>query len=187
MSVPVGQVRYMDFRIVNIDGTSGISGRGLGDWAVIHERNTVDVAVESKSLLDHLDGRYTVSYTPNATGHDYIDIFDSLFDLRYIDVEEVVDTSATGRHPIVSATLDHNFGGTDNLQVSAAGPNMKILIFVSTDWVSGLREDENAIGISALDAQGRWVNQIEVAVDTYHIVARDDLVTLVIAPHLSVS
>lgn len=176
----VNQLRYMDFKIVDIN-SNPIPGRVLSDWSIIFERNEV-TCVDSLSLLDHGDGRYAITYIPSSIGHDYLSIFDSLYGVSAIDVEDIVASSAV-------ASLTENFGSTNALKVLVPNPTNYILyVFDSSTWIQGSQDPIFSLGFTALDSMGNWINPIAVSIPgTYHVVIINPIQTQVVFPFLQVS
>src|SRR5208282_4413502 len=86
----VGQLRYVDFRVLD-NSNVPVTSLSLSNFAVnptppidyeysntqstiLFERDDV-ACLDALTLFNHLDGRYTLMYTPSAIGHDYVDIW----------------------------------------------------------------------------------------------------------------
>src|SRR5262245_19327381 len=91
--LPSGRIRYIDFRLATLEGAP-VTGRTLAVWSAAPNRLIFlrDTAVcnDALGLKDYGDGRYTVSYSPSAPGHDYLEIYDQETDIAHIDIEDVV-------------------------------------------------------------------------------------------------
>ena len=176
----VNQLRYIDLKIIDIN-SNPVPGRILSNWTVIFERNET-VCADTLSLLDHGDGRYAIMYTPSAIGHDFLSVYDPLYDITNIDVEEIVEASAV-------ASLTQNFGTTGALRITAVNPTSYTLyVFDSSTWIEGNQDPLFALGSTSLDASGNWINPITVSTPgTYHIVIINPTQTQVSFPYLKVS
>src|SRR5208283_5415681 len=84
--------------------------------------------------------------------------------------------------------LNQDYGGLDNLKVHANNPGQYILyVYRSSDWIANKRQPSDAIGFTALNAQGRWINSIPVVADTYTIVIISAQFMMVMLSNLQVT
>jgi len=190
--LPIGYIRNIDFRLVDTN-SNPVPGRTLSVWGtspnqIFLLRNGAACA-DAFTLHDYGDGRYTITYSPSAPGHDYFLLYDSATDIRIIDIEDVVRADfATGgiAQPVA---LDHNYGSPDALRLTGVSnpADFSILVFVSSDWDQNHRSDADAVGMSSLNGDGRWLKQILVTAGTYHIVARTFRQVLLMKVYLEVS
>jgi hypothetical protein len=185
--------RYIEFRIVDIDDNP-ITARALTSTTVgqrvlvFFTRDTVACS-DPVTLVNWGNGRYYATYTPTATGHDYIEIFDELYDLRFIDAEDIVGEGTDEQtSDVVSVTQDYTSVG--RLKVTQPNPQrFNLLVFNSFDWQSGRTNSNYSIIGTAIDASGNWVTPVLTLLpDTYHfvIMATDTDEVKVIAPFLKV-
>jgi len=182
--LPLGRTRYIDFRLVNLS-SQPVVGKVLADFEVVFRRDNA-ACTDALTLKDYGDGRYTVSYVPTTPGHDYLELYEATDDVRVLDTEDIVpaDFAIGGGAEHV---LDQDFGGTDALRITEADPaSYKLEVFFSADWNLGNREDADAIGMTDLDANGRWVSGIRVPAGVYHVVVRRFREWKVVAANLSV-
>lgn len=174
--LPLGPTRYVDFTLADVNSTP-IAGRTLADWSqspnhLIFLRNKV-ACTDVLSLHDYGDGRYTLSYAPSAAGHDYLEIWDAAEGLKVLDIEDIVSQTDLVGSSVVTVLLDHNYGGTDALRVDVPDPdNYTVQVFYSADWTEQRRNDADALGSAALDANGRWLKVIPVTSGIYTVVAK---------------
>lgn len=181
----VGILRYIDFRIVDVQNNP-VPGRQLTDWVIIHTRNNAPVS-DPLSLLDHTDGRYTITYTPSSVGHEYFDLYDALHDIRIVDIEAIQESL---QEQLASDVIDlnHDFGGTDALRILDPGPEQyDLFVFHSADWLTYQREDVSAVGHTRLGSDGRWLDPVPVLAGTYHVVIRKTGLHKIVAINLAVS
>jgi hypothetical protein len=144
---------------------------------------------DAVSLTDKGSGRYLATYVPSAAGFDFLELYNSLYDIRVQDAE-LVDSDATF-FDIGSASVDltQDYNGVGRLKVVASTPaNFVLYVFRSQDWQSGRTDPEYALKATAIDAFGNWVSSpLTVLKDTYHIVAVSTDGSLnVISPFLQV-
>ena len=85
-----GQTIYVDFYVLDGIQDIPVPGRTLGDWEVVFKFNLSPCGLPL-SLVDHGDGRYTVSYTVISAGHYYLSIYDPLYNTSTIDIEDISD------------------------------------------------------------------------------------------------
>jgi hypothetical protein len=161
-----GGKRYVDFRLVN-DDNAPVTGRRLADLSVAVRRNNQPVT-EQLALAEHGQGEYTLSYTPSDSGHDYVEIYDEVLDIRVIDAEDIQDSINSSARTVL---LDQDFGGQDALRVQEDNPStLTLLVYDSSEWEQGFQDVSHALGSTALRYDGRWVSQILVTGGTYHLV-----------------
>lgn len=178
----VGSTIYIDFWVV--DNLTPVPGRTLSDWNIVFRRNDVP-CTDTLSLEDHGDGHYTVKYVPSAAGHDYLEIYDPLYDNRFIDVEDNKVDSNIGTNIM---SLDQNYGGINNLQIKVSNPTKYLLyVYRASDWIAKHNSTLNALGYTALDSQGNWINPIDVPPDAYTLVLVHDQSFIVVVPLLQVT
>jgi hypothetical protein len=171
--LPLGRTRYIDFAIADVN-SNPVPGRTLAEWSaspnrLIFLRNMVP-CTDPLALHDYGDGRYTVSYSPTAAGHDFLQIYDQVTDIKITDVEDIVPADfAVGGGPVF--VLDENFGGAGKLKVTAANPDTYVLqVYASTSWEQGMRSDAYSVGTTVLRSDGTWAHSISVPSGTYHVV-----------------
>jgi hypothetical protein len=188
--LPIGIQRCIDFSLADVSGNP-VPGRTLTVWQtapnhLIFLRNEVTCA-DILSLKDYGDGRYTVTYLPSAAGHDYLELYDQATDISVIDSEDIIPLDwATGASQGL-ITINQDYGGTDALQVTVASPqSYNLYLFRSADWSQGLRSSSSAAGLTALDANGRWVNSIQAIPGYYNLVLLAPGVTNVLRYNLEV-
>lgn len=179
----VGEVIYVDFWILN--NTMPVPGRALSDWWIDFYRNNAPCG-DVLSLVDHGDGHYTVSYTPSYPGHDYLKIYDPLYDNSYINTEDIDQSdlilyaSSTG--------VNQDYGSQGSLKVQVANPSQYTLyLYTTSDWISGKRDDNSAAGFTALDNQGNWINGVIVSPDTYTVVLKSAKEVIVLRTNLQIT
>jgi len=182
--LPTGTERVIDFTIVDID-SNPVPGRTLAAWqtspsSLIFLRNMVACS-DNLSLKDYGDGRYSIYYTPSTPGHDYVQIFDQPTGLTIIDTEDIVPADFATGGTFAMVTLNQNYGGTNNLQVSVADPtDYTLYIFRVEDWNQNQRSPSNAVGLSALDSNGNWLTSVQVVPGYYNIVIQSSTTTQVL-------
>ena len=176
-------IRFVNILIVDINDNP-VTDRVVADWAITFLR-------DGQSCLDPLSfenlgsGNYKVSYTPSSSGQDELDIYDAAADLHFSDIEDIYNVASGAGSGVF--VLDHNFGGTDKLRVLLDGPAAyRLLLFASSDWDANRRAQANALGSSALDPYGRWINPIRVVLGTYHVVATKSNSFSVVFPYVKV-
>ena len=183
--LPIGNTVYVDFRVVDTS-SNPVAGLHLTDFTVVFRRNNAACA-DALTFLDLGSGEYSVTYTPSAKGHDYLELYNAANDLRVLYAEDIVDLSAVlGSGTVVSLTQDT--GGSDALRVtSVTDPqNYQLQVYFSADWIAGRNAVPDAIGQSALDANGRWLSPVAVTTGTYHVIARKFRNVVVIKANLEV-
>lgn len=187
--LPIGRVRYIDFALADVN-SNPLPGRVLANWQtapnkLIFLRNTLP-CTDPLTLKDYGDGRYTLSYSPSAPGHDYVKVYDEPSDITVIDVEDVVPADfAIGGGAVY--TLNEDFGSAGALKVTLPRPETYILqVYLSSDWENGMRADSNAIGMSLLSETGTWISPIRVGSGTFHIVVSKASVQILIKSYLGV-
>jgi hypothetical protein len=174
--LPVGRTRYIDFYIADIND-SPIIGRTLADWQAAPNRlvllRDTEACADALALKDYGDGRYSVSYQPSAPGHDYFELYDQAADFKLVDVDDIVPLDWAVGGAVETFAVDHDFGGSGALRIPLAGPESYALyLYLAEDWERGFRDEADAAGRTALDAEGRWKQAVRVASGTYHIVLR---------------
>jgi hypothetical protein len=168
----VGSKRYIEFRIADTDGNA-ITNRDLAATTVGQRvlvslfRDTVACA-DVVTLTNWSSGRYYASYTPSASGHDYLEIYDELYDLRFIDAEDIEASS-------IVEDLTQDLGGSGKYKVVDANPaRFTLLVYRSFDWQSGRTDSSYSLAATRIDASGNWVDSpLSVLPDTYHLVLTD--------------
>ncbi|MGC1582132.1 MAG: hypothetical protein WA766_11645 [Candidatus Acidiferrales bacterium] len=201
----VGTERYIISRVVDLSNAP-VTGITLADFVVnptlpvpgitdeysdlvynlIFERDTVACS-DTLSWLDLQDGRYSLMYTPSAIGNDYIDIWYGPYGIRTID-NEVIQT-AGGNESSNVVSLNQNYQSSDKYLITVPNPQTYALyVYNSSDWVQGRQDTLYALGTTALDTSGNWINSI-VVLDpgTYHIVIISTTTIVVAFPFVVVS
>lgn len=172
----VGSLRYIEFRIADIDGNP-VTNRDLAA-VTPGQRVLVYLARDTVACSDPVTltnwgstGRYYASYTPSAVGHDYLEIYDELYDLRWIDVEDVASQSGGD-----TVTVNQDYGGVGRFVITDPDPETFTLYwFLSFDWQAGRQNPDYAVNGTAIDSSGNWVTtSLELVPDTYHVVALND-------------
>lgn len=180
-----GVRRYIDFRLVDIDSVP-ITGQELSDFTTLFKRNGAAFVPESLLFQENGEGRYTLSYTPAASGHDYLELYHAASDIRVTDIEDIVGAGLLGADTEV-IYLDQDYGGTDALRVLESDPQeYKLYVYPSAAWLMNQRATEDAAGVTGLDSEGRWLARIPVAPGSYHVVVKRYRTVKVIKPNLSV-
>jgi len=190
--LPIGTTRYIDFRLADVNGNP-IPGRTLAVWVVAPNSLTLlrnmQTCSDALSLQDYGNGMYTVSYTPSTPGHDLLVIYDHDTDIRVIDSEDILPADFAIGSGASGITLTQDYGGTDALRATGLADDpttYKLLVFTAADWIGNRRADANSLGITGLDAAGRWLMGIQVGPGIYNLVVRKPGQTYVIAYNLTV-
>lgn len=180
----LGNRRYITFRIVDIDDQP-VLGRTLEDLSVLFLRNN-ELCSDPLEFQDLGNGRYSVMYTPSATGHDYLELKDIENDISIIDEDDIVSQDdILGESETVQ--LNQHYGGSNALLIREPNPDSYILqVFLSSDWDAGRRTDSYAVGSTAIQPTGAWATPLTVTKDTYHLVLMGFRTSKVIRPYLKV-
>jgi hypothetical protein len=176
-----GKQRYIEFRIVDIDGDP-ITDRDLEETTP-GQRVLVSLFRDTVACTDPItlvnwgeDGKYYATYTPSAAGHDYLEIYDELYDLRYIDAEEVETPLFSLPDDELSdvITMTQDYGAVGRFKLELPEPEKYTLSFFrSIDWQSGRTDPSYAIIGTEIDPLGNWVSpELTILPDTYHVVVR---------------
>lgn len=195
----VGQTRYCDFRVLD-NSNNPVITLSLSDFeinpieidpypeysnytnVIIFERNDVP-CYDSLTLFNHEDGRYTLMYDPSAIGHDYVDIWvcpnqlggpiSYLYGSRAINEDEIATPGGGGSFTSDSVGLDQNYGFSDQLLITQVPDpeDYTLYVYNSSDWIGGNTDPLYALGTTALDSSGNWINQVFIATPaTIHII-----------------
>lgn len=179
----VGKTRFIEFRIADLDGNP-VTNRDLTALSIFLTRDS-NTCNDTVTLVNWgNDGRYYATYIPTNTGHDYLEVYDSLYDLRVIDAEdiEISDLPNVG-------ILTQDFGGTASLSITDPDPTrFTIYVFLADDWASGRTQITYSQAATAVNADGSWAFALTVLHAIYTIVAIDaqHSETRVLATSLSV-
>lgn len=191
MSSPMfilGGTRNFDFRVL-IEGVP-VTGIAASFLSVYFTRDGV-ACNDPLTFVEHLGhggGRYTYSYFPSASGHDYIDI--SYFIAgdpvavpaipdKYFYAHESMDIVT--QQQLVGAstavTMTQNTPTANALQVTVPNPSTYTLyVYRSSDWQTGNTGTVNAVASTQLDTLGNWVTgALTIVSGTYHVIIRDGL------------
>ena len=165
----LNQKRYIDFCIVDVD-SNPVPNRTLADWTITFTRNS-EPCPDPLSLHDYGDGRYTITYTPSAAGHDHVEIRDDVADCDIVDIEDIDDSEVGLSLPVTE--FNENHGGLGQLRVTESNPSSWALyVYKTSDWATGQRTTADAVGSTLLDAQGNCLHSVFVLPGTYNIVIR---------------
>lgn len=187
--LPIGRTRFIDFALADA-ASAPVPGRTLASWRASpsHLLFLRDMAActDVLSLHDYGDGRYTVSYSPSAPGHDFLQVYDQPTDIQVTDIEDIVPADfAVGGGSVFA--LDENFGSPGQLLVTLPSPGTYLLqVYASSSWEQGLRSDAYAVGVSPVNADGTWQRAISVPSGVYHIVAVKFRSQHIVKPYLGV-
>lgn len=189
MWIQGSSIRTIDFQLVDIDDAP-VPGVAQADLEIVFTRNG-EVCDDPLTFTEIGEGSYRFTYEPSSYGQDVLDIYHEPTDLRFLNVEDIYDFQPSGSGPGGEGSvfgLDHDFGGTDHLRITAAAPeSYRLLVYLSQDWIMKRREEAYAFGSSELDSTGRWKNKIWVIAGTYHIVISKFRTHSVAFPHLEVA
>lgn len=171
------KIRYIEFRIADLDGTP-ITNRDLSALQVTLFRDSTP-CTDTVSLINWDNaGLYYASYTPSSRGHDYLEIYDPLYDFRVIDAEDIAPAS-DGSSPdsdisqVVALTQDYGTEGRFTV-IDRNPTRFNVLVFKSFDWQAGRIDPSYALAGTSVDEQGNWTAPIlTVLPDTYHVIAID--------------
>jgi len=195
--LPLGTTRSIDFRLADAS-ENPVTGRTLVPWSTTPPANVVMIqaflrnnqaCTDTLSLQDYGNGLYTVSYLPTAAGHDLLVLYDQALDIRVMDSEDIMPTDFAIGGGTAGILLNQDYGGTDALRATGLSDDpttYQLLVFLASDWLGNRRDNANAVGITGLDSNGRWLSGIFVGAGVYIIVVRKPTQTYVIAYSLSV-
>jgi len=194
--------RFLPISIRTVDGDP-VGGLTLPDFQVQFFRDGLPCSdvlylasgVSGSSGSSSSDSNYTLYYTPESTGLDYIELYHAATDTRFRDLEPITDvdlndviTSVGGG---VAVTLNDSYA--PGMRLDVLNPELyTVYVFNSADWISGARgsrDPSQAVGSSGIGTDGHWKAGIQVITGTYHIVAMknsDALTVLVLKPSLVV-
>jgi hypothetical protein len=191
-----GYTRYIHFRVVDVESVP-ILGLVLSDFQVFYRHNNVAQPTDGLTLTEVGNGRYCLSYVASALGNDFLELYHGASDIRILDTEDIVTDPFgggtggevdDGETEAFGVVLDHNYGGTDALIIHEDRPEeFKLYIYLSADWDLNKRSDDDAIGITGLDREGRWLSKIRVSPDKYHLVLKKFRTVKIIKPRMQVS
>jgi hypothetical protein len=172
----VDQKRWLDFRVSDNDGNP-VAGLHLTDFTVIFTRDNAPCA-DGLLLVDCTGGRYILTYTPSALGHDYVELYYApTTSWPLMDGEDIVDSSGSGGGygAVNTVVLTENYGGTGRLKPSLPNPgSLTLYVITSEDWQAGRQTASAARYWTAITSSGDWATpEITVTPDTYHFVAWD--------------
>lgn len=181
----VGTQRYIYFYVLN--GSTPITGLVKSSFSIIFTRNN-STSSDILSVTEIGSGRYWAGYIPSTTGTDYLEIDYATYSIKVINVEVIYSTSDyTGGSSVV--TINNNYPTSNALSVTERPhPNLYTLyIFMYSDWQIGNQSTSYAVGQTALNTDGSWVDSINVIPGAYTIVISNGSTTVVIAQNLTVT
>lgn len=171
------KTRYIEFRIADLNGVS-VGNRDLSALQVTLYRDAQ--ACTDVVTLTNWDnaGLYYASYKPTAKGHDYLEIYDPLYDLRFIDAEDIspaTDGSSPDSDISQVIGLTQDYGAEGRFKIEDRNPSrFNVLVYKSFDWQSGRTNPSYSIAGTSIDDLGNWTApMLTVLPDTYHVVAVD--------------
>ncbi|TSA40054.1 hypothetical protein D4R30_00240 [archaeon] len=168
----VGRKRFIPFRIADVAGDP-VLGRVLGDFQVTFLRDGV-TCHDGLTVEESGSGLYCLTYTPTAVGQDYVELYDTVHDLRISDDESIDDTLLEGT---VIFALTQDTGGVGALKADVRYPQtFTLYVFKSQVWQSGDHNSLSATAFTHLDASGNWLTTpLLVLRDVYHVVLMNSL------------
>jgi hypothetical protein len=182
----IGQERYIEFRMYDLQ-ENPVTGLLLSNFTVIFTRNASSCS-DTLTLVENGGGLYTLNYTPSTIGHDYIDMYNSTYDIRIQDSDDIyqVDIFVSGGSGAGIYTVTQNTGGSNALQLTVSNPqNYVIYAFLSSNWIVGQNTANYAYGSTTTDTSGNWLESISLPAGTYHIVALWNTNQIVLAAYLT--
>lgn len=184
----VGLQRYIDFRIVDSFGVP-VTGLLITHFNIIFQRNNFNCS-DALSLSDHGDGRYTLHYTPSAAGHDFVEVFDPIYNIRIDNSRDILNGVEGGSDWVPSdvVTLDQNYGGPNALLVHGSAPeSFTVFVFTRSNWLTEDQDVNFSLNQTPVNHDGTWINPIVVPKPgSYTVVAMKAGVTMILNPDIQV-
>jgi hypothetical protein len=182
----LGGTRSFDFRVL-VDGIP-VTGIAQSFLSVYFTRDGI-ACTDPLTFVEHVGhggGRYTLSYFPSVSGHDYIDISyfvagdpaaDPAIPDKYFYAHESMDI-VTQQQLVGASTaivLTQNTPTANALRVTVPNPQTYTLyVYRSSDWQTGATATVNAVASTQLDTSGNWITgALTVISGTYHVIIRD--------------